>query len=188
MDSDPPVVVYDACVLYPFHLRNLLVQLAVDGLIEARWTDTIHDEWIRNLAEAGVVSRQRLHTTCHLMKAVLPTADVQDYNRHEVGLALPDPDDRHVLAAAIEARATIILTWNIKHFPESETVKHNVVARDPDSFLTALYHADAESVATAVDAARANLRVSQPTEQEYLQTLESQGLKSFVFQIRATHR
>jgi len=47
MDSaDPPIVVYDACVLFPFHLRNVLVQCAVDRLVHARWTDDIHDEWI----------------------------------------------------------------------------------------------------------------------------------------------
>ena len=60
MASDPPVVVYDACVLYPFHLRNLLIQLAVEGLVPARWTDAIHVEWIRSLAKADNVSRERL--------------------------------------------------------------------------------------------------------------------------------
>ena len=50
MDYKPTIAIYDACVLYPFHLRNLLVQCGVDRLVEARWTDAIHDEWIRNLA------------------------------------------------------------------------------------------------------------------------------------------
>ena len=40
------VAVFDACILYPFHLRNIIVQAAVDRLVEARWTDAIHDEWI----------------------------------------------------------------------------------------------------------------------------------------------
>jgi predicted nucleic acid-binding protein len=186
MASDPLVVVYDACVLYPFHLRNLLVQLAVDGLVAARWTDAIHDEWIRNLVKAGNVSRERLLATRDLMKAVLPEADVRDYKRHEDALVLPDPNDHHVLAAAIEARASIILTWNLKHFPETETAKHNIAVRDPDSFLTALWREDAEMVAAVVDAARANLRLSEPTAEEYLQALEGQRLKAFVPLIRAT--
>ena len=50
MASKPLVAVYDACVLYPFQLRNVMIQCAFDGLIEARWTDDIHDESIRNLA------------------------------------------------------------------------------------------------------------------------------------------
>ena len=44
MAFEPLVAVYDACVLYPFHLRNLLVQCAVDRLVEARWTNEIHEE------------------------------------------------------------------------------------------------------------------------------------------------
>ena len=50
MAYKPPVVVYDSCVLYPFHLRNLLIQCAVDRLVDARWTDEIHQEWMRSLA------------------------------------------------------------------------------------------------------------------------------------------
>ena len=53
MAFEPPIAVYDACVLYPFHLRNLLVQCAVDRLVDARWTDEIHDEWIRKLSANG---------------------------------------------------------------------------------------------------------------------------------------
>ncbi len=185
MVSEPPVVVYDACVLYPFHLRNLLIQLAVEGLVAARWTDAIHEEWIRSLANTGDASRERLLATRDLMKAVLPEADVRDYRRHERTIALPDPNDCHVLAAAIEAGASIILTWNLRHFPETETAKHNIAVRDPDSFLSALYSDNAETVAAVVDAARANLRHSEPTNEEYLQALEKQGLKSYVSLIRA---
>jgi hypothetical protein len=76
MASRPPVAVYDACVLYPFHLRNVLIQCAFDGLVEARWTDEIHAEWIRNLAannpDLPVV---RFEATRDRMKAVLPGAD-----------------------------------------------------------------------------------------------------------------
>ena len=44
-------VVYDACVLYPNTLRDLLMELAVRDLYRAKWTDEIHDEWIRNLKQ-----------------------------------------------------------------------------------------------------------------------------------------
>jgi hypothetical protein len=62
MANNPPVAVYDACVLYPFHLRNVLIQSAFDGLVEARWTDDIHDEWMRSLAANHSVIRLRTWT------------------------------------------------------------------------------------------------------------------------------
>lgn len=102
MASDPPVAVYDACVLYPFHLRNVLIQCAFDGLVEARWTEDIHDEWMRNLAaNTPALPIERLRLTRDRMKAVLPEADVANYRALIADLELPDPDDRHVLAAAV---------------------------------------------------------------------------------------
>jgi hypothetical protein len=44
-------VVYDACVLYPAPLRDLLMRLALTDLYRAKWTEQIHEEWIRNLLE-----------------------------------------------------------------------------------------------------------------------------------------
>src|SRR4051794_26922548 len=96
----PPVVLYDANVLYPFHLRNLLIQLGVEGIVSPRWTDAIHDEWIRTPAATGRVEPQRLIRTRDIMKRVLPDADVRGYQHRIAGLALPDDGDRHVLAAA----------------------------------------------------------------------------------------
>jgi len=77
MPFDPPVAVYDACVLYPLHLRNVLIQCAFDGLVEARWTNEIHDEWIRNLAaKTPALSIERLFATRDKMNAVLSEANV----------------------------------------------------------------------------------------------------------------
>ena len=73
----PPVAILDACVLYPFQVRNLLVQCGVDRLLDMRWTDRIHDEWIRNLAANTLgLTIEHLERTRDLMKAVLPAADV----------------------------------------------------------------------------------------------------------------
>jgi len=41
MALEPSIAVFDSCILYPFHLRNIIVQAAVDRLVEARWTDEI---------------------------------------------------------------------------------------------------------------------------------------------------
>src|SRR3954465_15117067 len=77
MAYDPPIVVYDANVLYPFHLRNLLIQCAVDRLVAARWTDEINEEWIRNLTtNVATLDRDRLLRPRALMNRALPEANV----------------------------------------------------------------------------------------------------------------
>src|ERR1700686_5461281 len=94
MAFEPSIAVFDACILYPFHLRNIVVQAAVDRLVEARWTDAIHNEWIRNLANATPPIRlERLQTTRKLMTDALPTATVRGYEPNIAQVDLPDPSD-----------------------------------------------------------------------------------------------
>jgi hypothetical protein len=70
-------------ILYPFHLRNIIVQAAVDQLVEARWTDEIHDEWMRNLmVQVPAIPLERLQVTCQLMNSALPTATIRGYEEH----------------------------------------------------------------------------------------------------------
>lgn len=180
MASKPPVAVYDACVLYPFHLRNLLIQCAFDGLVEARWTDDIHDEWIRNLAaNAPTLPIERLVETRDRMKAVLPDADVTDYRHLIPELRLPDPDDRHVLAAAIAGRAAYIVTWNLKDFPAKDLASHGVTSQSPDAFLTDLHAAFPDALISSVKRARQNLRKTMPSVDMFIDGLQQSGLKTF---------
>ena len=131
MAFERAVAVFDACVLYPFHLRNILVQAAVDRLVEARWTEEIHDEWTRNLAVgARSVPVARLQNTRRMLNSALPAATVTGYEDHIAAVSLPDPEDRHVVAAGIAAGATHILTWNLRHFPAKETSEIRPSQRD----------------------------------------------------------
>src|SRR5258706_13313625 len=101
----------DACVLYPAPMRDLLMHLAGAGLFPARWTDDIHDEWIRSLVTKGR-DRKRLERTRSLMNDAVPDCLVGGYQSLIPSLTLPDPDDRPVLAAAIVANADVIVTCN----------------------------------------------------------------------------
>jgi predicted nucleic acid-binding protein len=177
MASEPPVAVYDACVLYPFHLRNVLVQCAFDSLVDARWTDDIHVEWMRNLAaNSPGTSLRRLEATRDLMKAVLPDADVAGCQDLIPGLSLPDPDDRHVLAAAIAGRASVIVTWNHKHFPTADLRSYGVAAISPDDFLVGLHSAYRNELIASIKRARLNLRKTLPSADEFINALRAQGL------------
>lgn len=63
-------VLYDACVLYPAPLRDLLMRIALNDLFRARWTDQIHEEWIRNLLKQRLdLTPEQLNRTRELMNA-----------------------------------------------------------------------------------------------------------------------
>ncbi len=63
--------------------RNIIVQMAVDRLVEARWTDEIYDEWVRNLvANTPTLPIERLQITKRPMNAALPMVTVRGYESH----------------------------------------------------------------------------------------------------------
>lgn len=96
-----PIVLFDACVLYPAPLRDLLMHLSLSGLFRARWTNEIHEEWINNLLEQRPdLNRIQLERTRALMNTHILDALVENYETLTPKLSLPDPHDRHVLAAA----------------------------------------------------------------------------------------
>lgn len=102
------VALLDANVLYPARLRDLLIRLDVAGLYQARWTDQILDECFRSITEDRPdLSSERLARTRRHMNAALPAATVDDYEGLIADQDLPDPDDRHVLAAALKAEAGV---------------------------------------------------------------------------------
>src|ERR1041384_14278 len=120
----PPSMSYtallDANVLYPAPVRDLLLQLAVTDLYKARWTADIHREWIENLlANEPNLDRARLERTRDLMDSNTRDALVTGYETLIPSLQLPDPHDRHVLAAAIVGRCDVIVTANLKDFPDA---------------------------------------------------------------------
>lgn len=132
------VVVYDACVLYPSTLRDLLIRVAQTGLVQAKWTEKILDEVFENLKEnRPELDPDKLSRTRELMIGAVRDCLVKGYEPLINGLDLPDPNDRHVLAAAIRARAQLIVTSNLRDFPADNLRQYDVEAGSPDDFLVA---------------------------------------------------
>lgn len=170
-------VVYDANVLYPAPLRDLLMHLAMTDLFRAKWSQSIHEEWIENLLENRKdLTRERLERTRHLMDENVRDALVEGYEPLINSLELPDPDDRHILAAAIRAGAQVILTINIKDFPEEYLKTFGIEAQHPDEFITGLIDLDSHKVCKAVCRHFDSLKNPPKTEEEYIDTIYRQGL------------
>ena len=95
-------VLFDASVLYAAPVRDLLLELALSDLFRAKWTEQINDEWMSHLlANRPDLTAAQLARTRALMQAHVRDCLVEDYEALIDTLTLPDPDDRHVLAAAI---------------------------------------------------------------------------------------
>lgn len=176
---------FDACVLYPAPLRDLLMHLALTDLFRAKWTDRIHDEWIRNVLEQRPdLRREQLERTRQLMNAHVRDCLVSGYEDLIPALSLPDPDDRHVLAAAIRARADVIVTYNLHDFPNAALAPYGIDAQHPDEFVAHLLDLAPQSVCIAARRQRQSLRRPPATVEEFLATLERQGLPQTVAALR----
>lgn len=126
----------DACVLYPNMLRDLLLRLAVTDLYRAKWSADIHDEWMRSLAaNRPDIPPEHITRVRNLMDENVRDALVEDYASLVPGLTLPDPKDRHVLAAAIVGRADVIVTFNLRDFPADTLSPFGIEAQHPDEFM-----------------------------------------------------
>ena len=178
-------VVYDANVLYSAPLRDFLVELALTKLIEARWTEEIHSEWIRNvLKNRSDTTIERLTRTKNLMNSSVENSLVTDYEEIIPQLQLPDPGDCHVLAAAIRCNADYIITFNLSDFPAQTLQPYNILARHPDNFVLSLIKLDSTEVCAAAERQRSRLRNPPKTPDEYLETLINQGLPRSAARLR----
>jgi len=170
------VVVYDACVLYPAPLRDFLMRLATTDLFAARWTDEIHDEWVRNLVANRPELEGNLQRTRELMNQAVPDCLVTGHHPLIQGLELPDPDDRHVLAAAIQAGAQLIVTFNLKDFPPDALEPYRIEAVHPDTFALQQFDLHQGRILSAVRKHRLSLKNPPKLIEDYLVTLASSGL------------
>ena len=132
--------VVDACVLYSAFLRDLVMRLTVRFVFQPVWSEDIHDEWIRNLLEnRPELQREQLAQTRSLMDRYGRDCLAPDYRHLIETLTLPDPNDRHVLAAAITSSSSLIVTYNLADFPPRTLALYEIEAQHPDLFLSALF-------------------------------------------------
>lgn len=181
----PFVVIYDSAALYPNAQRDLLIRIAQHGLVQAKWTEQILDEMTRaRLRKNPDLDPAKVARLCKLMNDAIADCLVTGYEPLMDNLKLPDPDDRHVVAAAIKARAQVIVTPNLKDFPAAELGKWDIEAKSPDDFVLDQISIDDRIVYTCVEQI-ANSRSRPPkTVEDVLAELENVGLVASVAALR----
>jgi len=161
------------------------MELGSMDLFRARWTLDIQREWRSALLRDQPWLRpEKLDETQRNMNEAILGAVVDGYDELIPSLDLPDPDDRHVLAAAIRCGANAIITKNLKDFPTNCLAKYQLEALHPDTFLIDQYDLDRGAVIASVRKIRARLRFPPMTALDYLEKLRQNGLAGFAEELR----
>jgi len=172
-----PIAVLDACVLYSAPMRDILLCFAQQGLYLPQWSDIITDEWLRNLLKNRPdLEEERLLRTIARMNNYFDEANINDFDHHISTIQLPDLDDRHVVACAIQCEAEIIVTKNLKDFPEEELAKFNLIAQHPDNFICDLFEMNTKAATIAFNVQLEKLKNPPQTKEKLLETFKKQGL------------
>jgi len=157
------------------------MELSAAGLFRAKWTERIQEEWISSLLKSRPdLDRTRLERTKELMTAAVPNCLVQGHESLIASLELPDPDDRHVLAAAIHCKADAIITFNLGDFPPQRLAQFDLEAQHPDEFIVHQLGLNTAAVIIAAQQCRARLTSPPRSALQYLATLQAQALPQTV--------
>jgi hypothetical protein len=167
----------DANVLHPAFLRGALLWFADARLLRPVWSQDVLAEWRRSIqrrhADLDDAKVDRLQA---IFTSQFPDAEVTDYAAFIEALELPDPDDRHVLAAAIVGRCHGIITANLKHFPVEVVSKFGIEVVHPDDFIVNIIDIDENKAIAACKRHREAMTVTMPTAEQYLERFEICGL------------
>jgi len=145
----------DTCVLYPTVMREVLLGAAKAGFYTPLWSARVLEEWARAAIKIGPGGEAIARGEIAILKAAWPRAEVEPRAGDLARLWLPDPDDIHVLAAAVAGSADAIVTNNARDFPRNTLAEEGLSRADPDALLRGFFEADADRMRSVVQSVRA---------------------------------
>jgi hypothetical protein len=181
------VALFDACVLYSSRVRDLLLNLAVTDVFQARWTEVINDEWVGRLKENRPdLDVNKIDRTRQRVNDSVPDCLITGYESLIPSLTWMNPKDRHVTAAAIRGRVDVIVTFDLDDFPREPLSVYRIDVQHPDEFVLGLlgYSLDIFVFCEVIKQLRTGLKSPPVSPEEYLSNLAKAGLPktSFVLQ------
>jgi predicted nucleic acid-binding protein len=176
----------DACVLYPLAMTDALLSLATAGFFAAKWSTRIEDEWIRSLERQRPDLAGKLGVRRDSMREAVPDWEVPELAWVALvqGIQLPDPDDAHVLAAAIAGHADCIVTSNLKDFPVPVLRQFGIEAVDPDTFIIDQWDLNPVQAIAAFKRMRARRKKPHSSPEDFADALELGGLPATANRLR----
>jgi predicted nucleic acid-binding protein len=148
-------VLLDTCVIYPTVMREMLLGVAAQGAFTPLWSARIIEEWARAARKLGPAGEAQARGEAAILRTRWPRAEVAVPEALERRLWLPDPADRHVLAAAVAGSAEVIVTLNARDFPRNILAEEGLARSDPDGFLSGIRAAQPDLVAAVAGSVRA---------------------------------
>lgn len=174
--ANPFSAVLDANVLYPFLTRDILLSLAAAGLYRPIWTAEIMDEWQRHLVANKPGKKEAIARTAATMTKAFPEALVTGHDTLIPSLELPDPNDRHVLAAALLSGAGVIVTENLKDFPADKLSPYAIEAVSADSFCLSTIQLQFDDAISALRTMRLRYHAPPCSPDELIVAMLQRGL------------
>lgn len=179
-------VVIDACVFYGMLKTDILMSLCERGLFAAKWSERIEDEWIRNLSADFPKESAKIHHRRDEMRNSVPDWEISPEGIASIEhcIKIPDPKDRHVLAAAIVGHADCIVTDNVKDFGTNTVSKYGIEVIDTDSFIVSQIDLDEYQSLVALKDMRMRWRNPKATTEEFCAIFEKRQLLSTAQRLR----
>lgn len=182
--ADRFVVILDANVLFPFRKRDILLSFYSAGFFRGRWTEQIINEWTKNLKSKRPEFSKSIDSQVSAIETKFPEAIVTGYDALIETLELPDPDDRHVLAAAIRCGAQQIITDNLKDFPPDTLAEFDIEAISADEFLSHTFDLYSYNALPVIREIRNRYDKPPFTPSEFIMDLTAKGLPKLAAQLR----
>jgi hypothetical protein len=169
-EESPLVAVLDACVLVPLFLRDTLLRAAEAGVYDVQLTRDILAEVQQTLVDKEFTTAERAVYLITTIRTAFSRSLVGGY-QHRIRDMTNHPSDRHVLAAAVTAGATVIVTNNLRHYPSAALEPHGIEAHLPGEFLLGLAALYPDQMVAIIRQQAADLRSPSMTVDDVLERL-----------------
>lgn len=175
--ADRFTVILDTDVLVGALVRNIILSFAEAGFFRARWSSTtIHKELEPAIISAANLNPEKAALQRERIQLAFPEAEIVEDPILVESLTLPDADDRHIFAAAIQTKAALIVTNNLKDFPPAPLSAHQIEPISPDSFIADCIDLAGPEAIAVLRTLRERFKRPEMDSEAFLRLVEERGL------------